>query len=362
MPMRKVPNAPYIYARLAADGRVTSYRVRIRLKGSPAFEQSFKFLEDAARFVGSILQRSTRMPASQIGHINATVGDVIDDALLRIELGRRRVKGASTERLRLVAFKRDFPVLCSTLLAHATEDMFEDWIAERLELVKPNTVLRDFALLKPLFASACRKQGLQYSPLEFIKPPRAIDERIRRISSGEEALLFEQLDQAQEPLVSIIARFSLETACRRSECLRLEWRDFDPSGGTIWLADAKNGRGRYILLSREAQRLVECVPKQHGVDKIFPITGNLIKKAFEYARARAAKRALALGHFDLISVESLRWHDFRHEAISRCFDASWTTEQVMDFSGHVDTKSLLRYRHPRISDSVARLRALRDNK
>jgi hypothetical protein len=30
----------------------------------------------------------------------------------------------------------------------------------------------------------------------------------------------------------------------------------------------------------------------------------------------------------------------------------------MDFSGHVDIKSLLRYRHPKVDQTVARLRAL----
>lgn len=39
-----------------------------------------------------------------------------------------------------------------------------------------------------------------------------------------------------------------------------------------------------------------------------------------------------------MSVGTLRWH-FRH-AVSRCFDAGWTSEQVMDFSGHIDIKSL----------------------
>ncbi|WP_338722153.1 site-specific integrase [Devosia sp. XK-2] len=290
------------------------------------------------------------------------MGDVIDDALLRITMGRRRVKGEATERLRLLAFKRDFPALCGTRLKDATEDMFDDWISERLEVVKPNTVRRDLALLKPIFSTAARRQSLQHSPLSFVKPPRAIDERIRRISLDEEVLLFDQLDRSKEPLVPIVAKFSLETGCRRSECLRLEWRDFDANGGTIWLADAKNGRGRYILLSTEAQRLVEQLSDRGSTDRIFPITGNLLKKAFENARSRAAKEAIRLGRPELASVASLRWHDFRHEAISRCFDAGWTSEQVMDFSGHVDTKSLLRYRHPRVSDSVARLRALRDTK
>ena len=96
--------------------------------------------------------------------------------------------------------------------------------------------------------------------------------------------------------------------------------------------------------------------------KIFKCTGNQLKKAFEYARKRAAKRAEAIGRPDLVSVGTLRWHDFRHEAVSRCFDAGWTSEQVMDFSGHVDIKSLLRYRHPKVDDTVARVRAMEQSR
>lgn len=167
---------------------------------------------------------------------------------------------------------------------------------------------------------------------------------------------------AQDKIVPLAAQFALETGCRRSEMLRVEWPDYDTRGSTIWLADAKNGRGRYILLSEQAQKIVEALPGRAQGGKLFKVSGNQLKKAFEYARARAAKRAESLGRLDLVSVGTLRWHDFRHEAISRCFDAGWTSEQVMDFSGHVDVKSLLRYRHSKVDESVARLRALKKSR
>lgn len=267
-------------------------------------------------------------------------------------------KGAATERLRLCAFKRDFRQLCETSLVDATEEVFEDWMEERLESVKPNTVLRELRLLRPLFNVAVRKYELKRSPVQHLKPPRTIDDRLRRIRPEELTLLFEELRRARDPFAPFAAEFSLEVGCRRGEQLLIEWRDYDSTNGTIWLADAKNGRGRYLLLTKRAQEIVEKLPGREEGGKIFKTTGNQLRKVFENARARAAKRAKTMGRPDLISVGTLRWHDFRHEAISRCFDDRWTREEVLDFSGHVDIKSLLRYRHLRVDLSVARLRSM----
>ncbi len=359
MPTIKLRGTDYIYERISTDGRLTSYQVKIRRKGFPNHTGSFDDLEEARRFVRKVMGDQDRGHKIDrlIGH-RTSVGDVIDDAITALETGRRRVKGKDTELYRLRAFRRNFVTLCATALADATEDMFEDWIAERLEEVKPNSVGRDVRLLKPLFEAAARKYDLSRSPLAYVKPPRAIDERIRRIQPEEESLLFAELIVAKDPIVPLAAQFALETGCRRSEMLRVEWTDYDASGGTIWLADAKNGRGRHILLTEQAQKIVESLPGRGEGGKLFKATGNQLKQAFEYARARAAKRAEALGRPDLVGVGTLRWHDFRHEAISRCFDAGWTSEQVMDFSGHVDVKSLLRYRHSKVDESVTRLRAL----
>ena len=359
MPTIKLLGEQYIYERISADGRLTSYQVKIRRTGLPQHNASFDDLDEARRFVRRVLGDQDRGHKVDrlAAHRNA-VGDVIDAAIIALETGRRRVKGAPSELYRLKAFRRNNTILCATALSDATEDMFEDWIADRLEEVKPNTVGRDVRLLKPLFAAAARKFDLVRSPLEYVKAPQAIDERIRRIHEDEEALLFAELIKAEDPIVPLAAEFALETGCRRSEQLRIEWKDYDRRGGTVWLADAKNGRGRHILLSERAVQILEALPGRAAGGKIFKISGNALKKSLEYARARAAKRAEGLWRLDLVSVGTLRWHDFRHEAISLCFDAGWTSEQVMDFSGHVDIKSLLRYRHSKVGDSVARLRAL----
>jgi len=363
MPTRKLKNTDHIYERLSADGRLTSYQVKIRRKGFPYQTESYDDLEEAKRFVRLVLGDHDRgHKVDRLISHRTTVGDVVSAAIAAIDKGTRKTMGAIEERYRLVAFNRNFPVLAATPLSDATEDIFEDWIEDRLETVKPNTVRRDISLLKPLFAVAVRTYDLRRSPLLYVKAPRSIDERVRRILRQEEELLFIELHAADDPIVPLAAQFALEAGCRRSEQLRVEWTQYDREKGTIWLADAKNGRGRYLILTQHAQDIVEALPGRAEGGKIFKCTGNQLKKAFEYARARAAKRAEALGRPDLVSVGTLRWHDFRHEAVSRCFDARWTSEEVMDFSGHVDIKSLLRYRHPDVDDTVARLRALEHNR
>lgn len=363
MPIKKLKNTDHIYERLSADGRLTSYQVKIRRKGFPNQTGSFDDLEEAKKFVRQVLGDHDRgHKVDRLISHRTTVGDVIRNGIAAIDSGNRKTKGSAEERYRLVAFIRNYSVLAATTLSDATEDIFEDWIEDRLETVKPNTVRRDISLLKPLFAVAVRTYDLRRSPLQYVKAPRSIDERVRRILRQEEELLFIELHAAEDPIVPLAARFALEAGCRRSEQLRVEWTQYEREKGTIWLADAKNGRGRYLILTQHAQDIIEALPGRAEGGKIFKCTGNQLKKAFEYARARAAKRAEALGRPDLVTVGTLRWHDFRHEAVSRCFDARWTSEEVMDFSGHVDIKSLLRYRHPDVDDTVARLRALEQNR
>ncbi|MBO9591161.1 hypothetical protein [Devosia sp.] len=173
MPTYKLRGTDYIYERISTDGRLTSYQVKIRRKGFPNHTGSFDDLEEAKRFVRQVMGDQDRGHKIDrlIGH-RTCVGDVIDSAINALETGRRRVKGATTELYRLRAFRRDSVLLCATALSDATEDMFEDWIAERLEEVKPNTVGRDVRLLKPLFEAAARKFDLARSPMAYINAPR----------------------------------------------------------------------------------------------------------------------------------------------------------------------------------------------
>lgn len=137
MPTIKLKGTDYIYERISADGRLTAYQVKIRRKGFPVHNASFEDLEEAKRLVRQVLGDQDRgHRVDRLAAHRTSVGDVIDDAITAIENGTRKAKGAQSELYRLRGFRKNFALLCSTPLADATEDLFEDWIAERLEVVK----------------------------------------------------------------------------------------------------------------------------------------------------------------------------------------------------------------------------------
>ena len=51
-------------------------------------------------------------------------------------------------------------------------------------------------------------------------------------------------------------------------------------------------------------------------------------------------------------MSGLRFHDLRHEAVSRFFERGLTMPEVAAIRGHRDPRTLMRYTHPR-AEAVA---------
>jgi integrase len=55
------------------------------------------------------------------------------------------------------------------------------------------------------------------------------------------------------------------------------------------------------------------------------------------------------------ALVDLRFHDLRHEAISRFFEKGLRVPEVALISGHRDPRMLFRYTHPRAEDIAMKL-------
>jgi integrase len=60
-------------------------------------------------------------------------------------------------------------------------------------------------------------------------------------------------------------------------------------------------------------------------------------------------------------IEDLRFHDLRHEAISRLFEKGLTVPKVALISGHRDARMLFRYTHLRAEDVAKKLELIPGN-
>lgn len=149
-----------------------------------------------------------------------------------------------------------------------------------------------------------------------------------------------QLFSARKPEslpMSAISAFALFSARRQGEIVRLRWADLDEAHSRILVRDAKDPRGAagnhiWCELTPEAMRIIKAMP--HTGEFIFPFKGDTIN----YGWRDACK---------LLGIEYLKFHDLRHEAISRLFEMGRTIPQVASVSGHRSWQNLQRYTHLR---------------
>ena len=165
--------------------------------------------------------------------------------------------------------------------------------------------------------------------------------RERRLNDGE----YERLEAAskltQNPHIWPIVVFAIETGMRRGEILGLTWDNIDLKRRTVFLPLTKNGSSREIPLSTKAV----CVLQQQRTrtdTHPFPVNSNAFRLAWDRLRGRAG-------------INDLRFHDLRHEAISRFFEMKLTIPEVALISGHKDVKMLFRYTHLKVDSVVSRL-------
>jgi integrase len=74
--------------------------------------------------------------------------------------------------------------------------------------------------------------------------------------------------------------------------------------------------------------LLERSPKEDYC--VFPITDVAVRQAWDRLRKRA-------------HITDLKFHDLRHEGISRLFEGGMTIPEVMAISGHRTAQQLFRY-------------------
>ena len=219
--------------------------------------------------------------------------------------------------------------LASSLLTRLNGSDISKYRDERLKTVKGGTVHRELAVLRHCFEVARKDWGipLQSNPVAEITMPSVGRPRNRRATEAELSAL---RHACTHPLLWHVITMAIETGMRRGEIVNIRWDNIDWEVGTLHIPVTKNGQPRTIPLTGKAMEVLKSLPRTD--EQVFLMTGNAVRLAWERLKKKAG-------------VEGLRFHDLRHEAVSRFFEMGLSVPEVALISGHRDPRMLFRYTH-----------------
>lgn len=234
---------------------------------------------------------------------------------------------------------------CSEITSHT----LVSFARELGKNVEPQTCGNYFSYLSNIFTVARPAWGYPLSRQAFddalvvakkLGLIRKATERSRRPTLEELDRLMEHFGRIRDhrpssiPMRKIVA-FAIFSTRRQEEITLLRWDDLD--GDRILVRDMKHpgdkkGNNVYCELPPEALAIINSMPRDG--ERIFAYSTDAISAAF----TRACK---------ILGIDDLRFHDLRHEGVSRLFEMGKTIPQAAAISGHRSWTSLKRYTHIR---------------
>jgi integrase len=137
---------------------------------------------------------------------------------------------------------------------------------------------------------------------------------------------------------------------RFGELAGVTWANLNLEKRTIYLPDTKNGNQRTVPLSTRALNAIQTQPR--SIDgRLFSAKPGSIRSAFLIALTKGQATQPDSNKF----LRELRFHDLRHEAVTRLFEKGLNPIEVGLVSGHKTLSMLQRYTHLRSEELVAKL-------
>ena len=313
------------------------WRAQVRRKGQTA-SRSFRLKSDADAWA--------REAEDQIGRgksVDAVHRRRRDELRVNIDLHIRDLAEVGNPLLRGKAYcieklKAD---LGSELLTGLTRERIIAYAKQRSKLgAGAATIGMDIGYIRTILVHAAAVHGIEV-PVEQVNLARVAlrrlnlvdkgNERDRRPTQDERNRIIGLHDDNPRQTIALgrIIKFAVATAMRQEEICTLLWTDVDfASQLAVTGYDA-------IALLREQRAL------GLGGDRVFPYNARSLGAAFR----RACQE---------LCIEDLHFHDLRHEATSRLFEAGFDFPEVSLVTGHKDWKMLRRYLNLRPYQLVSR--------
>src|SRR5690242_2111539 len=176
-----------------------------------------------------------------------------------------------------------------------------------------------------------------------IRRPAPGPGRNRRLSAEEEKRFIKAVDEHSNPMLRWIVRIALETGMRSYEIVTLRIGQVELKKRVVRLLETKNTSPRTVPLSSAATKLFREALKH-------PVRPKDTDLVFFGEPGRDGKRRPYQFNPVWLTLKSkhgvaIRFHDLRHEAVSRFVEAGLSDQEVSAISGHKSMQMLKRYTH-----------------
>ena len=291
---------------------------------------------------------------NRIKHTGITVGQVLKVYQEEFSAVRQegRSKNADLKRLQNtdLADLDAIKLTSADIITHLFKRLEKDG-------VKPQTANNDVIWLKVAFNAVKVKNNW---PLAIQAVEEAIISaktqkliarsgiRDRRPTSNELEILdayFKVKDLKSSIPMQDIMWFAIHSSRRQAEITRIEWNDNDDMGQTGLVRDLKHprqtkGNHKRFKYTNAACGILQQQDKKNKF--IFPYNPSTISSKF----TNACK---------ILEISDLHFHDLRHEATSRCFEAGHSIQEVQLITLHDSWEVLKRYTHLQPAQLIAKL-------
>lgn len=353
---------PTIEKRIRSENGEPYYRVRVRVRGLPERQKTFKRLTDAKLWAQ---QTEAAIRRGEVHNVVATAkGKTLGDVIDRYKRQVLPHKAPTTQRAAETYLGHWQRALGAYGLAYITTDAIEAELeklaeagdtrrkldeGEAPERPKSRKTLKHYRdTLAVLFKHAKAWGWTAQNPMDGVNAITKIrDERTRFLSDDERAKLLEACRQSDNAHLFPVVMFALSTGARKSEILTLTLADVDLDRRTAILRDTKNGDTRAVPIARhladvlteqkaKAAALYKAMPKPPATRWLFPRADGQepidIRTAWENARDKAG-------------LADFRFHDLRHSTASYLAMKGASLVEIAEVLGHRTLQMVRRYAH-----------------
>jgi len=324
--------------------RDNSYQAIVKKKGLPTQRKTFKTKPAAlawGRRIESSMDNGTWVDTSE--SVSTSIDHIMDELVYSFERFDIPVAGPKLTQLNSIATYFE-----GISIHDITIDDVLGFAALRRKKICPSTLQQQMYYFRQAIDNSRIKlaeNAVEIAIKELVKKKviTASAVRDRRLEEGElEALL----DAAQGHWIGPAIEIAVESGMRQGEIHRLKWSDIDQESNIITLMR----KDKQSIGGRKKHR----IPLFKGVREVLLRSRNSFGQEdslFSVKRASSISDKFAK-LTKKVGIEGLRFHDLRHEAISRMFEKGMRVEQVRLVSGHATLDQLSRYVNLRAENLV----------